>query len=333
MSVNTPGRLTGRIGYILRRLGQAMAVLAIVVVLQFFLLHLAPGDIADVIAGEVQASDPQFIAKLRADFGLDQPLLVQLGLFAWHILQLDFGNSHAFSVPVIKIIAERLPATLLLMSTAIGSAFVVGSLLGMAAAMKVGRWPDVVISVLALLFYATPAFLAGIALILIFSVHLNWLPMTGMATTWVTHTPWSYFVDVVKHLVMPMTALSLFYVAIYTRLMRASMLEVMNLDYVRTARAKGLRPLRIMWRHMARNAFLPVFTMLGMQVGSLLGGAILIETVFGWPGIGRLAFEGVFRRDVPLVMGILFLSSVLVLSVSLLIDLLYTKLDPRITMR
>jgi peptide/nickel transport system permease protein len=333
MAVNPPGRATGRTRYILRRLGQALAVLAIVVVLQFFLLHLAPGDIADVIAGEVQASDPRFIAKLRADFGLDQPLLVQLGLFAWHILQLDFGNSHAFNVPVIQIIAERLPATLLLMTTAIGSAFVAGSMLGMAAAMKVGRWPDVVISVLALLFYATPAFLAGIALILIFSVHLNWLPMTGMATTWVTHTSWSYFVDVVKHLVMPMTALSLFYVAIYTRLMRASMLEVMNLDYVRTARAKGLRPLRIMWRHMARNAFLPVFTMLGLQVGSLLGGAILIETVFGWPGIGRLAFEGVFRRDVPLVMGILFLSSVLVLSVSLLIDLLYTKLDPRITMR
>ena len=333
MAVDTPGRITGRIRYILRRLGQALAVLAIVVVLQFFLLHLAPGDIADVIAGEVQASDPQFIAKLRAEFGLDKPLLVQLGLFAWHVVQLDFGNSHAFNVPVITIIGERLPATLLLMSTAIGSAFVVGSLLGMAAAMKVGRWPDVVISVLALLFYATPAFLAGIALILIFSVHFNWLPMTGMATTWVTHTPWSYFVDVVKHLVMPMTALSLFYVAIYTRLMRASMLEVMNLDYVRTARAKGLRPLRIMWRHMARNAFLPVFTMLGMQVGSLLGGAILIETVFGWPGIGRLAFEGVFRRDVPLVMGILFLSSVLVLAVSLLIDLLYTKLDPRITMR
>ena len=331
--MSVPGRGTGRGRYVLRRVGQALAVLAIVIVLQFFLLHLAPGDIADVIAGEAQAADREFVARLRADLGLDQPLPVQLVEFGWRIVRLDFGRSNAFGVPVINVIAERLPATLLLMFSALGSAFVLGIALGIAAALRAGRWPDVLISTLALLFYATPAFLAGLGLILVFSVHLNWLPMTGMATPALNLAPWPYAVDVARHLLMPMAALSLFYVAVYTRLMRASMLEVMNFDYVRTARAKGLRSPRIVWRHMARNAFLPVFTMLGLQVGSLLGGAVLIETVFGWPGIGRLAFEGVTRRDVPLVMGILFLSSVLVLLVSLAIDLLYTRLDPRIVMR
>lgn len=324
---------TGGAQYVVRRLGQALVVLGIVVVLQFFLLHLAPGDIADVIAGEVQAADREFVDRLRRDLGLDRSLAVQFGLFAWRVAQLDLGVSHAFSVPVVTIIAERLPATLLLMFSAIGIAFALGMLMGMAAALRVGRWPDVAISILALLFYATPAFLVGIGLILVFSVQLNWLPMTGMASTWLEHTWWSYALDVGRHLIMPVMSLSLFYVAIYTRLMRAAMLEITNLDYVRTARAKGLHPGRIVWRHMARNAMLPMFTMLGLQVASLLGGAVLVETVFGWPGIGRLAFEAVFRRDVPLVMGILLLSSMLVLLVSLVIDLIYTRLDPRIVMR
>ena len=308
-------------------------VLGIVVVLQFCLLHLAPGDIADVIAGEVQAADREFVDRLRRDLGLDRALPVQFGLYAWRIAQLDLGVSHAFGVPVVTIIAERLPATLLLMFSAIGIAFVLGMAMGMAAALRAGRWPDVAISILALLFYATPAFLVGIGLILVFSVQLSWLPMTGMASTWLEHTWWSYTLDVGRHLIMPVMSLSLFYVAIYTRLMRAAMLEIINLDYVRTARAKGLHPGRIVWRHMARNALLPMFTMLGLQVASLLGGAVLVETVFGWPGIGRLAFEAVFRRDVPLVMGILLLSSMLVLLVNLMIDLIYTRLDPRIVMR
>jgi peptide/nickel transport system permease protein len=328
-----PGPGTGGARYVVRRLGQALVVLGIVVVLQFCLLHLAPGDIADVIAGEVQAADREFVDRLRRDLGLDRALPVQFGLYAWRIAQLDLGVSHAFGVPVVTIIAERLPATLLLMFSAIGIAFVLGMAMGMAAALRAGRWPDVAISILALLFYATPAFLVGIGLILVFSVQLSWLPMTGMASTWLEHTWWSYTLDVGRHLIMPVMSLSLFYVAIYTRLMRAAMLEIINLDYVRTARAKGLHPGRIVWRHMARNALLPMFTMLGLQVASLLGGAVLVETVFGWPGIGRLAFEAVFRRDVPLVMGILLLSSMLVLLVSLMIDLIYTRLDPRIVMR
>ena len=212
-------------------------------------------------------------------------------------------------------------------------ALALGVAMGMAAALHARRWLDGLISVLALLCYATPAFMVGIGMILLFTVQLHWLPMSGMSSLYDDSTLWARAMDMARHLVMPMVSLSLFYVAIYTRLMRAAMLEVMPLDYVRTARSKGLMPARIVWHHMARNALLPIVTMLGLQVSSLLGGSVIIETIFGWPGIGRLAFEGVFKRDVPLVMGILLLSSILVLSLNLLVDLLYTRLDPRIRLR
>ena len=319
--------------YVLRRLAQAPVVLLIVVVLQFFLLHLAPGDVADVIAGEAQAADPEFVRRLRGELGLDQPLWTQLGLHVWRVVRFDLGNAHSFGAPVVDLILDRLPATLLLMVSAIALAFVLGTTLGMLAAQRARGALDVAISALALLFYATPAFLVGIGLILIFTVQLNWLPMSGMSATWDDAPWWVRALDLGRHLLMPMVSLGLFYVAIYTRLMRSAVLEVVHQDYIRTARAKGLMPWRITWVHTARNALLPMVTMLGLQVASLLGGAILVETVFGWPGIGRLAFEAVFRRDVPLVMGILFFSSVLVLAVSLLIDLVYTRLDPRIVLR
>ena len=319
--------------YLLRRLGQAVLVLAIVVVLQFFLLQLAPGDVADVIAGEAQASDPEFVKRLRLELGLDRPLWVQLGLHLQRVAILDLGQAHSFDAPVLDLIFQRLPATLLLMVASIVMAMVLGTSLGIWAALRARRLTDTLVTFSALLFYATPGFLVGIGMILLFTVQLKWLPMSGMSDLYSDSPWWAQALDIARHLIMPMVSLSLFYVAVYTRLMRASMLEVMHLDYVRTARSKGLMPLRIVWRHMARNAMLPMVTMLGLQVSSLLGGSVVIETVFGWPGIGRLAFEAVFKRDVPLVMGVLLLSSVLVLSVSLMIDLIYTRLDPRISLR
>lgn len=316
--------------YSLRRLGQAGLVLLLVVVLQFLLLHLAPGDVADVIAGEAQASDPAFIEQLRRDLGLDRPLTVQLGLHMQRVLTLDWGHAHSMDAPVWQLIAERLPGTALLMVSAFTLAIVMGVLLGMLAALYARRWADGLISVLALLFYATPGFLVGIGLILVFSVQLQWLPMSGMSSLY-GDSPWTLrLIDSAKHLVLPMISLALFYVAIYTRLMRAAMLEVLPMDHVRTARSKGLGRWRVVWHHAARNALLPIVTMAGLQVSSLLGGSVIVETIFGWPGIGRLAFEAVFKRDVPLVMGILLLSSVLVLAISLCVDLIYTRLDPRI---
>lgn len=319
--------------YVLRRLGQAALVLGIVIVLQFLLLHLAPGDVADVIAGESQASDPAFIAQLRAELGLDRPLPVQLLLHLQRVVTLDWGQAHSMDAPVWQLIAERLPATALLMLSAIGLAVVLGVGLGMAAALRARRWLDGVISVMALLFYATPGFLVGIVMILVFSVQLQWLPMAGMSSLYDDSPAWLRAVDTARHLVLPTLALGLFYVAIYTRLMRAAMLEVLPMEHVRTARSKGLAPWRVVWHHAGRNALLPIVTMAGLQVSSLLGGSVIVETLFGWPGIGRLAFEAVFKRDVPLVMGVLLLSSVLVLAVSLAVDLLYTRLDPRIRLR
>jgi peptide/nickel transport system permease protein len=319
--------------YVLRRLAQALAVLGIVIVLQFLLLHLAPGDVADVIAGESQASDPAFVAQLRRELGLDQPLPVQLLLHLERVVTLDWGHAHSMDAPVWQLIAERLPATALLMLSAIGLAVVLGVGLGMAAALQARRWLDGVISVLALLFYATPGFLVGIVLILVFSVQLQWLPMSGMSSLYDDSPTWLRVTDLARHLVLPTATLGLFYVAIYTRLMRAAMLEVLPMEHVRTARSKGLAPWRVVWHHAGRNALLPIVTMAGLQVSSLLGGSVIVETIFGWPGIGRLAFEAVFRRDVPLVMGVLLLSSVLVLAVSLAVDLLYTRLDPRIRLR
>lgn len=319
--------------YLLRRLGQAALVLGLVIVLQFMLLHLAPGDVADVIAGESQASDPAFVQQLRRELGLDRPLPMQLLLHLQRVLSLDWGQAHSMDAPVWQLIVERLPGTALLMLSALLLAIVLGVALGMLAALHARRALDKLISVLALLFYATPGFLVGIGLILVFTVQLQWLPMSGMSSLY-GDSPWTVrLLDTARHLVLPMVSLALFYVAIYTRLMRAAMLEVLPLDHVRTARSKGLGRWRIVWHHAARNALLPIVTMAGLQVSSLLGGSVIVETIFGWPGIGRLAFEAVFKRDVPLVMGILLLSSVLVLLVSLLVDLIYTRLDPRIRLR
>jgi peptide/nickel transport system permease protein len=265
--------------------------------------------------------------------GLDRPLWIQLGLHLQRVVTLDLGQAHSFDAPVLDLILQRLPATLLLMVASIVMAMVLGTSLGIWAALRARGPADTLVTFTALLFYATPGFLVGIGMILLFTVQLKWLPMSGMNDLYGDSPLWAQALDIARHLIMPMVSLSLFYVAVYTRLMRASMLEVMHLDYVRTARSKGLMPFRIVWRHMARNAMLPMVTMLGLQVSSLLGGSVVIETVFGWPGIGRLAFEAVFKRDVPLVMGVLLFSSVLVLSVSLMIDLIYTRLDPRISLR
>jgi len=319
--------------YLLRRLSQAALVLGLVIVLQFLLLHMAPGDVADVIAGESQASDPAFVQQLRSELGLDRPLPVQLLLHLQRVVTLDWGHAHSMDAPVWLLIAERLPATALLMLSAIGLAVVLGVGLGMAAALWARRWLDGVISVLALLFYATPGFLVGIVMILVFSVQLQWLPMAGMSSLYDDSPAWLRAVDLARHLVLPTVTLGLFYVAIYTRLMRAAMLEVLPMEHVRTARSKGLAPWRVVWHHAGRNALLPIVTMAGLQVSSLLGGSVIVETIFGWPGIGRLAFEAVFQRDHNLLLGILLLSSLVVVLVNVVVDLAYARLDPRIELR
>ena len=312
------------------RLARSVAIVAAIAALNFLIVHLAPGDVADVLAGESGAASPEFIADLRTRFGLDQPLHVQFAVYMGRIAQLDLGYSFRFSRSVASLVFERLPATLLLMIPTLILAFVFGSVLGVAAARRVGRWSDAIVSIMALVFYAMPIFWIGVMMIVLFGVKLGWLPTGGMVTIGAGYTGLAYLLDVVRHMILPVATLSLFHTAFYARLMRASMLEVFGQDYVTTARAKGLGETRVAYRHVLRNALLPVVTVLGLQIANLLGGAVLVETVFGWPGLGRLAFDSVLSRDVNLLLGILLLSSVLVIATNIAVDAVYHVLDPRI---
>jgi len=315
---------------VVRRLLQLVSVALGVAVINFFLLRLAPGDAAQVLAGEAGAATPEYMAALRAQFGLDQPLLVQFGKYLLNLAHFNLGYSFRHGMPVAQLIGERVPATLLLMGASILFAVVAGATLGAIAAYRAGKIADVVISTLALVFFATPLFWIGLMLVVVFSVWLDWLPVGGMFTIEAGYTGWARIVDVARHLVLPAVTLGLFYMAVYTRLMRATMVEVRRQDFVRTAVAKGARPPRVLFAHVLRNALLPLVTMLGVQVSSIIGGAVLVETVFSWPGLGRLAFEALFQRDFNLLLGILLCSSIVVIVVNWVVDFVYTRLDPRI---
>ncbi len=298
--------------------------------LNFLLLRLAPGDAASVLAGEAGSATPEYMAQLRQRFGLDQPVLVQLALYMKNMVALDLGFSFRYNMPVLTLILNRLGPTLLLMGVTLVLSVGAGVTLGILAASRAGSWRDTLISILALVSYATPLFWIGLMLVVVFSLKLDWLPTSGMETVAAFHEGWSRVLDIARHLILPAVTLSLFYMALYTRLMRAAMLEQAGMDYVTTARAKGLSEGRITLAHVVRNAVLPVVTVAGVQLGGLLGGSIVVESVFAWPGLGFLAFQALFARDFNLLLGIFFLSASLVVVVNLGVDLLYTFLDPRI---
>ncbi len=312
------------------RLIKAVFVLAVVVVLNFMLIHAAPGDPATVMAGEAGAADPQFIAQLRHQFGLDQTLMQQLFTYLGHILQGDLGFSYRQQRPVWDLLADRLPATIALTLSAFVFALVGGILFGTLAAINVGRLTDSVITVLALLSYATPIYWIGLMLVLLFSVDFGWLPAFGYQTVGSGLSGLPCLVDIVRHMVLPVTTLGLFYMAVYARLTRASILEVSTLDFVKTARAKGQKEWKIVYRHVLRNALLPVITMAGIQAGQLVGGSILVETVFAWPGLGRMTFDAVEQRDYQVLLGVFFVTSVLVIAFNIIADILYSVVDPRV---
>lgn len=322
-----------RTGYVIKRVAQGILVILGIVVANFLLLHLAPGDAADVLAGESGSATPEFIAHLRQDFGLDQPLHVQLLKYVENIVTLDLGYSFRHNSTVLSLILARLGPTLLLMGTTIVFSIVFGVLLGLVAATRPNSWRDNLISVVALISYATPLFWVGLMLILVFAIKLGWLPTSGMEDVAAFHTGWALTGDIARHLVLPALTLSLFYLALYVRLMRSAVLEQAGKDYVTTARAKGLTERRIMYGHVLRNACLPVVTIAGVQVGNLLGGSVIVESVFAWPGFGLLAFEALFTRDLNLLMGIFFISACLVVGVNIVVDLIYSFLDPRIALQ
>ena len=312
------------------RVAKMVLVIFGVVVVNFLLIHAAPGDPASVMAGESGAADPQYMEQLRHEFGLDLPLSEQLFIYVRDVASLDLGFSHRQQMPVATLIFQRLPATLLLTGTAFLFAIAAGVTLGAMAARRVGSFADTAITVLALGFYATPIFWVGLMLVLVFSVWLQWLPSFGMSTVGAGFTGFAAWRDTAQYLVLPALTLGLFYMAVYARLTRASMLEVAQLDFVKTARAKGAPEGRVVRRHILRNALLPVVTFAGIQAGQLIGGSIVVETVFAWPGIGRLAFDALLARDYALLLGVFLCTSVLVLVFNLIIDLLYVIIDPRV---
>jgi peptide/nickel transport system permease protein len=324
-------RMTNRIVASLKRTAlHAVPTVLGIIVLDFLLLQLMPGDAADVIASESGTATAETMAALRERFGLDQPVLTQLMTFLNHLAHFNLGYSPRYNMPVLDMIMSRLPATLLLMLSALSLALVLGIVLGSVMAVFAGRWPDRLLSVVVLLLYSMPGFWVGLMAVVLFSVKLGWLPSDSDMTIGADLSGWALVGDRLTHLVLPALALASFFIAVYARLTRASMLEVQRQDFMRTAQAKGLHPLTIQLRHALRNALIPVTTVAGVHLGNLLGGAVVVETLFGWPGMGRLALEAVLARDFSVLLGVLLLSSVLVILANMLIDLLHAWLDPRI---
>lgn len=319
-----------RLQFMLTRVAQGLVALVLIATVNFMLVRAAPGDPVSVMAGEAGASDAQFVSQLRREFGLDQPLSTQLTTYLGHVVRLDLGFSYRQQQPVAKLIADRLPATLLLTGSAFVLSLIFGVVLGALTARKAGSWLDSAITVVALVFYATPLYWLAMMAVLLFTVQMNWLPGFGYMTVGSGLSGLSLAWDIAQHLVLPSLTLALFFMAVYARMTRASMLEVAQMDFVKTARAKGVKPGRIQRAHILRNALLPVVTLAGIQAGSMIGGAVLTETVFAWPGIGRLMFDALLQRDYNLLLGCFLVTAAMAILFNLITDLVYTLVDPRI---
>ncbi|MBY5543799.1 ABC transporter permease [Rhizobium leguminosarum] len=313
-----------------RRAISSIPVLLIVVIFTFFLLESASGDAVDAYLGSIGGGDAALRQSLRESYGLDQSMFARLWLYFSSLARFDLGWSVAFGRPVRELIAERLPNTLLLMGSATALSFGLGSALGILAGARPGGLRDRMLSIGSLIVYAIPSFWLGLVLSIAFSVKLRWFPIAGVETIASGKTGFSRALDIADHLALPVGALALIYLALFLRVMRSGMAEAWKLDFVLFARAKGLSQSRIVLRHVARNALLPLVTMLGLQSAAMLGGSVVIESIFAIPGFGRLAQEAVNGRDAPLLMGIIVTSAVLVISVNFLVDLVYAALDPRI---
>lgn len=316
--------------FALQRLAISIPSLLLILIGIFILLQFAPGDTVDALLAQIGGGDSTLAEQLRQFYGLDAPVTVQLGRYLWRLAQFDLGYSAIYGKPVAEVILERLPVTLLLMVSSLLVAVVGGVLLGIIAARKVNRWQDTTISTLALLFYATPSFWLGVMAVVLFSIHLDWLPAGGLEDIGGGLHGWQRAVDIARHMILPTLTLGLIFLSVYVRIMRAAMLEVATLDFVRTARAKGVSENRIVTRHVLRNALLPLVTLIGLHAGTMLGGSVIVESVFTLPGLGRLAYDAVMQRDLNTLLGIVFISALLVIVVNFLVDLLYARLDPRI---
>ncbi len=310
------------VSYILRRILATLPVMGIVALFVFSLLYIAPGDPAAVIAGD--NASPADVERIRQSLGLDRPFLIQFGTWLWRILHFDLGTSIFTNLPVGAMIAQRLEPTLSLMAITLVLTILVAVPLGVVAAWKAGSWIDRTIMAFAVFGFSLPVFVIGYVLAYVFALELEWLPVQGYTPLARGFWPW------LENLILPAIALGCVYIALIARITRASMLEVLQQDYVRTARAKGLGQRNILFLHALKNAAVPIVTVIGIGVALLIGGAVVTESVFAIPGLGRLTIDAILRRDYPVIQGIVLLFSFIYVLVNLMVDLIYTLVDPRI---
>ena len=303
--------------YLVRRLVQSMLILLGVSFITFLLLYVLPADPVRQIAG--RSATPETVENIRKQLGLDQPFFVQYGRYLWGLLQGDMGRSYLQKTEVAALIASRLPATLLLMLGAILSELVIGLSMGIAAAVWRGKWPDQVLMMTSFVTVSAPQFVVSLLMLYVFAVQLRWFPIGGYGTF--------------AHLVLPALTLGILGSGWYARMMRSSMIDVLRTDFVRTARAKGLSRSRVVLRHALPNAILPIIAMIGIEIGIFMGGIVVVESVFGWPGIGQLAWQAIQRVDIPIIMGVTLVSACAIVLGNLLADVLAPFIDPRIKLR
>jgi peptide/nickel transport system permease protein len=315
--------------FLLRRVIQSVPLILVVIVINFILIHLAPGDPVDMLTGQMDTTE-QYRAELRAEFGLDRPLVVQLGKYVANIATLDLGYSVRYRQPVLDLILSRFPATMLLM----GASLLISSSLGILLGSLAGRFPysgvDNVTSVVALIGYSMPIFWLGQLTILLFALNLGWLPTQGMYSLRTPSAGLGRTLVVLQHLILPALVLSVYHLTLIFRLMRNKMQEVLAQDFILMARAKGVSESGVLFRHGLRNAVLPIITVIGMDFGYMLSGSVLTETVFAWPGMGRLLYEAITARDYPVLMGLFTCLSLIVVIANLVTDLIYAVVDPRV---
>ena len=312
------------------RAGYAVILLVAVLVLNFSMMHLAPGDVADTISQSMGGADQELLDQIRADYGLDQPFYIQLGHYIGGVLQFDLGFSFFYNQPVTELILQRLPATLLLVITAQLLALFIGVIMGVVSARKPNGILSHFVTFLALFGYAAPVFWTGILLLIAFSLKVQWFPVAGMQDVTIEGGFWAQFVDIARHMVLPVITLGSLFLALYSRLARATMMETLGSDFVRTAKAKGLSTNQVVYKHALKNSLSPVVTLAGLQFSAVISGAVLVEAVFSWPGLGTLAFQSIIARDTPTILGILFFSALVVIVGNLLTDLALRLVDPRV---
>ncbi|MEO0362044.1 MAG: ABC transporter permease [Pseudomonadota bacterium] len=312
------------------RCAYAAVLLAAVIVLNFAMMHLAPGDVADTISQSMGGADAETMERIRADYGLDRPFLVQLWTYMAKVAVFDLGYSFFYNQPVAGLILERLPATLLLVVTAQLLALFVGVVLGVVSARRPNGASSHLVTLIALFGYSAPVFWTGILLLIAFSLNIQIFPSGGMSDVTLEGGAFARALDVAHHMVLPTITLASVFLALYSRLSRATMLEVLQSDYIRTAKAKGLAEREIVYKHGLKNALSPVITLAGLQLSAVVSGAVLVETVFSWPGLGTLAFQAIIARDTPTILGILFFSALVVIVGNLLTDIALRLVDPRL---